>query len=99
MKKDIKILKNTIVCQNKELNTADIDEEKVMMNLEKGRYYGLNSVGTRIWELMEEPIQVDQIIQTLLKEYDVEPAICEENVLSFITKLYQEGICTVSEHL
>ncbi len=91
------ISNNTVICQNKNLNTADIDEEKVMMDINKGRYYGLNSVGTRIWELIENPKSIDELVRNLLDEYEVEPEVCRDSVMTFINKLYEEDMISVAD--
>lgn len=88
---------NSIIYQNKELNTADIDDEIVMMNINKGKYYGLNSVGTRIWELIESPKSIDRLIQDLIEEYEVDPVICRDNVMTFINRLYEENMICVAD--
>jgi len=85
----------TLICQNKDLDATDLDGEKVMMNLNKGRYYGLNSVGSRIWELAKDQISISDIIDTLKNEYDVEPSLCETSVLEFLSLLLKEDIICV----
>lgn len=40
---------NTKVCQSREIDSTDLNGEKVMMNLDKGKYFALNLVGSRIW--------------------------------------------------
>lgn len=86
---------NTIVLQNKDLHEADIDDEKVMMNIDKGKYYGLNSVGTRIWEIVSEPKTIDEIVEILLSEYEVSLEECRQAVIKFISRLQDEGMILV----
>jgi len=86
---------NTVVIQNKNLDSTDLDGEKVMMNIDRGKYYGLNEVGSRIWELLEEPKQVSGLISTLLEEYDVDRSTCESSVLAFLSKLYDEELIEI----
>ena len=66
-----------------------------MMDLEKGRYFSLNGVGSRIWEIIEEPIGINKIVDCLLEEYDVNRNECEENVLEFLGKLEDANIISV----
>lgn len=85
-----------IVLQNKEIDASDIDGEKVMMNLEKGEYFMFNPVASAIWDIIEQPIKVSGIIETLLKEYDVEPNVCEESVLGFLNELKDRNLINIT---
>jgi hypothetical protein len=85
----------SIVNWIEDIVASDIDNEKVMMSVEKGNYYGLDPVGSRIWDLMEKPVQVAELIDTLLLKYDVERETCEQDVLVFLEELRKEGILQV----
>ncbi|WP_026889086.1 lasso peptide biosynthesis PqqD family chaperone [Clostridium beijerinckii] len=86
---------NTKVCQSREIDSADLNGEKVMMNLDKGKYFALNLVGSRIWEVIQEEIYIKDIINILLEEYDVDKATCERNVLDYLGVLENEELITV----
>jgi Coenzyme PQQ synthesis protein D (PqqD) len=66
--------------------------ELVMLSVSAGRYYGLNSVGARIWELLETPMTVAQICARLCEEYNVEAQECETEVLKFANEMVHNGI-------
>ena len=87
---------DSIVSYREDIDTTDIDEDKVMMDLEKGQYFALNSVGSRIWELMDKPVEIKEIIDSLLEEYDISRNECEENVLEFLGKLDEANIISVN---
>jgi hypothetical protein len=55
-------------------------------------YYGLDVVGARIWELIQEPKPVDEIVRSLLAEFEVEPDICRQEVLSLLNELAEAGM-------
>jgi len=79
---------------------SDMDGEKVMLNLQNGKYYNLGSVGGRIWELVEKPVSVQQVVSRLMLEYDVESEQCGKQVVSFLNHLHAEGLihCTEGEN-
>lgn len=87
---------NTVVSQRKDIDTTDLNGDKVMMDLEYGKYFSLNSVGSRIWELIEEPVEINKVIDLLLEEYDISRDECEKNVLEFLDKLDNEKIISVN---
>ncbi len=74
-----------------------MDEEVVMMSVEKGNYYGLNRVGSEIWEKLTEPLTVGSLCDKLMQEFDVEKEQCEREVITYLEKLVSEGLILVSD--
>ena len=73
---------------------SDLSGETIILNVKTGVYCGLNAVGTRIWELIQKPVTVIEIKDTLLSEYDVEPEQCDQELKAVLTKmleLFQDG--------
>ena len=88
----------TLVVQKEGFVTSDMDKEKVMLNMEKGKYYNLGEVGGQIWELIKSPGRtMEQIVTELQKEYDLSQEQCQKEVTAFIEKLQQEGIIEIKE--
>lgn len=96
MLKTNNILQNT-VSQIEGCIVSDMDGEKVMLNVEKGKYFNLGKIGGQIWELMKEEIPVNKLIKKLLLIYDVEQTKCEEDVVSFLEHLLNEGLIKLIE--
>lgn len=67
-------------------------EEIVMLSVAAGRYYSLNAAASRIWELLESPKTVGQLSQQLCLEFEVEAAVCEAEVRTFLDDLLRYGI-------
>ena len=67
--------------------SAKVGEEIVMMSAEEGKYIGLNDVGARIWELLDQPQTREQLEARLIAEFDVAPETCRSEVDAFLTKL------------
>ncbi|MDQ0217473.1 lasso peptide biosynthesis PqqD family chaperone [Peribacillus cavernae] len=71
---------------------SDMDGETVMLSVHNGKYYNLGEMGGEIWERIKEPISVQELITVLGAQYDVERTMCEEQVLSFLSQLLEEGL-------
>lgn len=91
------ITEDNYIKRNKEVFASEIDEEVVMMNVDTGRYYGMDTVGSRIWELVAEEIQVKDVIETLMEEYDVSEEQCKKDVLEFLNELYENKLIQVTK--
>ena len=75
--------------------TAPVGEELVMMSAEHGKYLGLNEVGRRVWELIEEPRDVGELCRTLENEFEVTPDVCRAEVETFLNELVENGAATL----
>ena len=77
---------------------SDMDGEKVMLSIKNGKYYNLGTIGGVIWDYIQKPILVEDLIAKLQSEYNVEAEQCKEDVLPFIEHLLEENlIVLVSE--
>jgi hypothetical protein len=74
-----------------------IDDEVVALSIERGTCYGLNRVGSRIWNLLEKPVRISDLCATLVAAYEVNPDICERQVLDLLEELRAEGLIETLE--
>ncbi|MGL5151707.1 MAG: lasso peptide biosynthesis PqqD family chaperone [Clostridium sp.] len=80
---------------NPNIDVAEVDGEKVMMNMNLGKYFGLNSIGSTIWDIIQKPVTTDDIVSQLLEKYDVTQDICKSQVEQFIKTLEKHQLVTV----
>jgi hypothetical protein len=72
--------------------TRRVGEEIVMLQLESGTYFGLDPVGSRIWQLLAEGNTAAQARDRLLAEYEVAPAQIESDIEKLIGELRAHGL-------
>ena len=77
------------------LLTTVVDDELIGMSVEQGACYGLNGVGTRIWDLLAEPRSIDSLCDELTDEYEVEREQCLAEVVDLLEELRAEGLLAV----
>ena len=75
--------------------SADLDGEVVMINLSKGVYYGLEGVGSRVWELVQERRTLREMREEILTEYDVEPNRLEQDLQAVLGRMVDQGLIEV----
>lgn len=73
---------------------APLGSETAILNTEKGVYFGLNESGTLVWEFLGKSRSVDEICTLVLAEYEVDPAICENDVQALLASLLEHGLIT-----
>ena len=83
------------IVRDNEIIFSEMDGETVMMSIEKGEYYGINPIGSRIWGLLDSPKKVSELCDTLLPDYDVTPEQCAQDVLSFLNRMAEKGIIKI----
>lgn len=86
---------HAVVNRKPGLLSQPLDADLVMADLDSGNYFGLGTTGKRIWELIEQPLQVGALCRLLEAEYDIDPASCEQQVLAFLDELRREGLLQV----
>ena len=65
--------------------------ESVILNLDSGVYFGLDEIGTRIWQLLEQQ-DVRGVCDALRADYDVTPERVEADVMALIDRLAAKGL-------
>lgn len=83
---------NLKVKRNDNFVFNEVDGELVMMNIETGGYVSLNESGKSIWNALEEPKNIQEIVQLLLAEYDVPEADCYAEVNSFMATMLEKEV-------
>ncbi len=78
--------------RNTKTVSGRLHDELVMMDLDQGKYFSLNPVATRIWDLLEKPIGIDELCRLLLEEYEVEEAQCRAEVGDVVAEMVKVGI-------
>ena len=81
-----------IYIQNKEIIQSKIGDEVVMLDMDSGYYFGLNSVASDIWALMENEIAFDLLIDTLMAKFEVDRSVCESDTQELIDQMLEKKI-------
>lgn len=78
--------------QNKEIIQSKIGDEVVMLDMESGFYFGLNSVASVIWSMMETEISFNELIDHLMARFHVERKVCESDTRELILQMLEKKI-------
>jgi len=78
---------HVIFKQNPDVVGAEVSGEMILLNTQTSVYLEIDDIGARIWALMETPRTLDALIHALLKEFDVDEAVCTANTDAFVQYL------------
>ena len=76
--------------------SCELDGETVLLHPASSTYFGLDAVGTQIWNTIQESRTVAEIRDRLTESYDVEPGRCEQAVIRLISDLAGHGLVTIT---
>jgi hypothetical protein len=78
--------------QNKAIVQSKIGEEVVMLDMDSGFYFGLNSVASVIWGLLANEIGFEALIDQLMAQFDVERSLCEADTKELLDQMVEKNI-------
>ncbi|HQV69458.1 MAG TPA: PqqD family protein [Thermoflexales bacterium] len=73
----------------------ELEGESVLLNLTNEKYYGLNKVGTRMWNALEKSASIQAAYDQLKAEYDVEPQRLRDDLEKLIAQLQAQGLISI----
>lgn len=79
-----------------EVLISNLQDESVLLNLESERYYGLDTVGTRILSVLTTSDSIEAAYNTLVQEYDVDADVLRQDLLALVESLVNQGLIQVA---
>ena len=95
MNKNKTVTLQSTVLQNKNILSSNIDDEAILLCIRNSKYYGMNPIGSDIWNLLQEPIRIDELIKQLKEKYTVDDNRCAKDVIEFITMLAKKELVEI----
>ena len=92
---DSAILLPSVVVAVPDQVSCRLEDETVLLELNKGVYFGLNGVGSLIWEMIQRPQSVQTVCSAVLEKYEVDPETCRRDVLRLLEDLQEAGLANV----
>ena len=77
--------------------SQEVSGETVLLDLNNENYFGLNEVGTRIWQLLQEQNNLEKIYDIMLDEYEVDTKRLRKDFDDIIKQLVDTGLITIKE--
>jgi len=74
-----------------------IDGEAVLVNLDSGSYYSIDSVGAVVWDYVEKGLSRHQIVEAIASQYDGEQADIDQGVQQLFIQLQEEQLIVPTE--
>ena len=77
--------------------SSKVAQTSVLLNTRTKKYFALNDVGMRFWELLKTGASLTVIHQTILSEYNVLPEELKKDLLELIQHLLETGLVELAQ--
>lgn len=88
---------SSVIAQSPSVAACDLAGETALLHLESGIYYGLDPVGTFIWQCIQEPLPAATILERMLEHYEVDSAQCESDLAALLEQLQSEQLIEIRD--
>lgn len=88
----VAIVDATVVSRSPSVLTAEVDGEIVMMSIERGRYFGLDDIGSDIWKRIEPPCSFAALVDRLAADYDADRATIAADVHALLGRMVAQDV-------
>ena len=85
---------NEVYKKNDIVYSALINGRTVALNMETGRFYHLDGVGGLIWQLLDKPSTLSDVVAGVSKECEVPASECQDDVADFVASLLTSNLIT-----
>ncbi|NLO01923.1 MAG: PqqD family protein [Bacteroidales bacterium] len=82
---------------NNETISGRLHDELVMMDIKKGKYFSLNPVATHIWDLLAQPLSLDELCLKLTDEYEVAEVQCRGEIEEHLEEMKKLGLLLMTK--
>jgi hypothetical protein len=96
MQEKPQLTSDTIIKRNETKFLASaIGEEIVMMNIDNGDYIGINNVGGVIWNLIDAPTRVEDVINKTVEQYEVSTEQGKTEISAFLENMLEQEMLII----
>ena len=85
----------SVVATERQLSTT-LAEEVIILGLDDSMYYGLSGAGARIWEMLQAPREIEEIVTTIAAEFEVDRERAETDLDALLADLQSRGLIAIT---
>jgi len=88
---------NSIIVATSSQVSSGLGEEIIILECDKGVYFGLNGVGRVVWNKIQSPSRFEEIRNAVMREYEVSADRCEQDLMNLLQELHQQGLVEIRD--
>ena len=86
------------VSVSEDILVKELEGEAVLLNLKTESYFGLDEVGTRMWNVLTSSNSIQDAHKILLQEYEVDQEVLIHDIENFVKRLIKEEMIKLAEN-
>jgi len=86
---------SAVVCASANQVSARVGDEVAVLDLDMSIYYGLDPVAARIFEMLQRPTALEDVLATVLAEFEVDAPTARDDLLAFVCDLVDRKLAVV----
>lgn len=93
----LRIEPETVLRVTQDQVSCEIGEEAVLLQLQRGQYFGLNAIGTQVWKILQKgPTSMAQLQNWMIEKYDVQPDECARDLEALLCSMIDAGLIEIA---
>ncbi len=96
---DMTLEYDSMIARRATLVAAQIEEQAMVMDLESGAMFQLNRTGARIWDLLETPRTLADLVAILAQRFPDAGDTLRDDVAAFVAQMRDTGLLEISAHI
>ena len=89
------VLEKTIIRPTADAVSCELAGETVILEMASGRYFALDAIGTRVWQLLQSVSMAESLCERLMEEYEVDAATCRRDMSILLNQMAENGLITI----
>ena len=77
--------------------SREVQGETILLHLDSGEYFGLDATATRVWQLINEKGDLQQVEAAMLEEYEVDPTVLSADLQRVVDELLARGLIEIQQ--
>lgn len=86
----------SVVVQRPDHVSSTTEDGTKLLSVHASSYFVLDDVGTAIWNILERPTRLADVCAALVREFEVDSATCERDVLAFTGELLTRQLVRIA---
>jgi hypothetical protein len=89
---DIDFADSTVVVASTNQVSCPLGDEIIILDLKAGLYFGLDNVGAKIWELVQQPRTIASLREAILDGFEVSGDVCQRDLVALLRELLDRNL-------
>jgi hypothetical protein len=88
-------LEKTVIRPAVDAVSCELSGETVILEMSSGRYFALDPIGTRVWQLLQNVSTAESLCEQLVREYEVDPDTCRRDLSVLLNQMAENGLISI----